>query len=138
MGYKRKRKIFNLKFQDPEFAGLEVRVKSPTLGRFIEVANLGDVNVASPTPQVVNTMVSTLVDVIVSWNLEDDDDQPIPVTDAALRDLDPDFLGAVFEAWGEAVAEVPAPLADSSSSGRQLELPEVLLPVEILSSSQAS
>lgn len=48
--------------------------------------------------------------VLIAWNLEDDDGQPIPATGEGLLAQPFAFAYALIEAWGEAAAQPSAPL----------------------------
>ena len=57
-----------------------------------------------------------------SWNLEDDDNNIIPLTVEAAMQVPIDFMKALLEAWGEKVTGVPIPL------GQPLNAPVTLDP----------
>lgn len=132
MGFKREAKVFKLVFEG-EFEGLEVRTRSVSLGRYLQMQDLinGDLD-----REGVAKLFEAFVGIILSWNLEDEADQPVPVSVEALYDQDLDFVKAVSEAWSSAMAGVAAPLEPSSSDGEPS--PEASIPMEPLPASQAS
>lgn len=112
MGYKRNPKVYDLKFgADTEYPGLEVRVRSMTMGQLFKTWT-GD-----ETSNGAAATYGLLIDRIVSWNLEEEDGTPIPVTREAVDDQDDDMILAIQKQWLAAVRGVPAPLAGDSSSG---------------------
>ena len=52
---------------------------------------------------------------LVSWNLTDHNDQPIPVSDAPNRDQK--LMRELSKEWVKGLVEVPAPLPEPSNSG---------------------
>lgn len=139
MGYKRK-KIFLLRFADGDLEGLEVRVRSISIERFLELAPLLDMTMSGGlTPEDITGIRETLAafaDVLVSWNLEEEDGTPVPCTVEGLMDQDLRFVLGLMTAWAEEIAGVAAPLERPSPSGEPS--PEASLPMEPLSPSPAS
>jgi hypothetical protein len=135
MGYKRESKTYNLVFKDTAMAGLEVLTKSCPTGVFLEMASLVDVELPlkKEDEEKVQRLFDRFADRLVSWNLEDDDDQPIPATIEGLYSQDLDFILQIILAWLDAVGGVTAPLGQPSTSGsRSLE---EQLPMDPLSAS---
>lgn len=73
---------------------------------------------------------------LVSWNLTDRSDQPIPISESPNRDNR--LIRQLNQAWIQAMVEVhdSDPLSDSSSSGETSQAPPI--PMAPLSQSQAS
>jgi hypothetical protein len=139
MGYNPKRKIYKLVFEDEEMAGLEVRVRSFSIGTMLEVGELSDLMGRKITPEDmprVQKLFSVLAQALVSWNVEDDDGAPVPATLEGLTAQEDTFVFAVLSAWIDAVSGVSAPLPQTSSDG-QSSL-EASIPMVPLSASQAS
>lgn len=145
-GFKRKKKLYRLKFVDSDLDGLEVLMRSVSTGRMLEIQEMASASKAAVASKgdgddpmdmsAVKSMVGMIADAMVSWNLEDDDDTPVPATTEGLLDQDIDFLMQIVTAWTEAIAGVAAPLERSSTGG--VNALEVSLPMETLSSSLAS
>jgi hypothetical protein len=139
-GYKRPPKVYKLKFaDDDEFAGLEVRAKSVPLGKFLDLTKLVELqggNIGPEELDQIREMFSGFADALVSWNLLDEQDQPVPATLDGLMTQDFDFVLPVIIAWMEAVAGVAAPLKTASSSGTTTL--EASLPMAPLSPSPES
>lgn len=141
-GFKRKTKVYELDFSGTELDGLTVTAKSAPIGLFMQIGQLADrldgVGDADMTQilGVVNELVDTFAQVLVSWDLLDDNDQPVPASPAGLLTLEIDELMFLIGAWQTAAAAVPAPLPTASISGS----PSLAgsMPMEPLSESQAS
>ncbi len=150
MGFTTKRKVYVL-----DFAGLEVRARSTTLGRMLDMGDMVDaagddldVDALAAMPAAaqkklvgermagMRRIIDDFAAVLVSWNLEDDDGRPIPATTEGLRTLDPGELMTIIRTWQRVVADAPAPLPGPSSSGAPSL--EGSLPMEALSPSLAS
>lgn len=142
MGFKRKKTIYKLVFEDPDLDGFEVRAYAPPLG-FIEVATkmvtLGGRHTDDLSPEeveVFNGFFAEFAKYLVSWNLEDDDDRPIPATLEGLCTQDVGFVFQIIDAWMSAVGDVAGPLGQSSNVGQQSLVAS--LPMAPLSPSQQS
>lgn len=132
MGFKAKKKLYLLKFQDPSYEGLEVTATTVSMETMLWVQSLGArVNDIAKDPAGFRQVVDVLVGAILSWNLEDDEDRPIPVSSAALLAQDPDFVSDIMVAWTAAITGVSGPLGEGSISGPQP--PGLSLPMEPLS-----
>lgn len=133
MGFKRGQKVYKLRFEDPEFEGLVVRTRSVSLGEFLTMEELisGDL-----VKDNVDKLFKAFVDVVVSWNLEDDDDQPVPITVGGLYAQDLEFVKAIIDAWKDAMVGVADPLSQTSTGGEPSLVESI--PMEPLSESQAS
>ena len=132
MGYKRNPKIYHLKWQDGEYAGLEVRVRSLSLGQLVATQNGKGYN----GKEGIEGNIELLAERIVDWNLETEDGTPVPTTLDAIMGEDDDLIIAIVRRWNEAMAGVPAPLPESSPSGEPS--PVASIPMAPLSESLAS
>lgn len=131
MGYKRPAKTFHLKFTG-ELEGLEVHVKSITLGEMFELDGLLAGNDKTPTAEEVSAVFKSFAKALMSWNLEDDNDQPVPATLEGIYTQDMEFIMEIIAAWMEAVTGVDGDLGKGSIVGGQ-SLEELTLPMETLS-----
>lgn len=127
-GYKREKPLYKLVFEDEQFDGLEIMAKSLPLGEFLELQKLQAR--AVDDPDAGEQVIRRLSDVLVSWNLEDDDGQPVPATFDGLASQDFPFVLAIFQAWQEAVSSVPNRSPGGSNGGGTS--PELSLPMEAL------
>lgn len=128
MGYKRNPKVYNLVFDDTtDYPGLEVQVRTLTMGQLIGVwASEG----------TSTETFELFADRLVSWNLEDEDGQPVPATREALLAEDDDMVQAIAKRWIAEVIGVPAPLESGSDSGETSPAESMLaaIPSESLAS----
>ncbi|MEU1445513.1 hypothetical protein [Streptomyces mirabilis] len=131
MGYKRDPKIYHLKFQD-EYDGLEVKIRSLSMGQLIAVRN----GTAYGDKEATEGMVELLAERLIDWNLEDEDGSPVPTTLEAMKGEDNDLILAIVNQWTNAVGGVKAPLEEPSSSGEISQVASI--PTEPLSESLAS
>jgi hypothetical protein len=123
MGYKRKT-VYKLDFEgDEQFDGLEVRVRRASIAQFLKLQKLGNEVDASDDPEVIGKLIGEFSEFLVSWNLETDDDKPVPATYEGLMDQDLGMVMRIFSEWMSAVAEVPDPLEGSSTSGATSPVP---------------
>lgn len=143
MGFKPARTVYTLQFADGDFEGLEVKARSAPLGQVMELITLaegmGDGTGISDAAAMAaaRQLLLAFADVLISWNVENDDDTPVPATYEGMKAQELPLILRMVEAWIGAVAGPPAaPLAQPSSGG-SLSLAESL-PMEQLSGSQAS
>lgn len=158
MGYVRKATIYRLVFEDPELAGLEVRVKSMTTGQLMDLTRAashlagrvgGEVRVEDLAPEdlaALDMMFGALADALASWNLEDcplgdcpgpdcgERHEPVPATLAGVRAQETPLTLRLVNEWMRAAGGVSAPLVGRSTSGATF--PEASLPMEPLSISR--
>lgn len=132
MGYKRT-KTYRLVFEDPEFEGLEVRAKSVPTGSFLKITELMDLGgsegFTSDDMDKIRDLFGTFAGALIDWNLEDDDDQPVPATLDGLLSQDLDFVLQIIKAWMEAVTTPPESLGKGSPSG--VQFPEGSIPMAV-------
>lgn len=130
-GYRREPKVYRLVFD--EHPGLVVRTRSASAAMVFEVTTLQN---AELTVATIREMFELFAGVLVSWNLQSEEGEPVPATVDGLMGEDFDFVMMVIQAWIEAVTGVSAPLDQPSSSGS----PSLVgsLPMEPLSPSRAS
>lgn len=131
MGYKPQKTVYNLQFEG-KFDGLEVRAKGVSTGQLIDIVekaqNLDEENLG----QIKDLLVS-VSEVLISWNVEDDNDDPVPCDFDGLMSQDLSMVMAVINGWAGAIAKVDDELGKGSTSGgnsQTLNLPmEVSSPV---------
>jgi hypothetical protein len=139
MGYTPKRRVFRLRFEDEEYDGLVVKVRSTSVGRLLEFMGFLAMDTDELTPadvEKITGLFEAFAEVLVEWNVQDDDGQPVPATLDGVRTQDADFVMAIMRVWFQAVTTAPAPLAPPSSAGAPSVVPP--LPMEPLSPSRAS
>jgi hypothetical protein len=133
MGFKPARKVYTLQFE--QYDGLEVKATSVSTGAFLEIAALADQ--AKVDIKFMKKLFQSFAEQSLrSWNLENDDDTPIPATLEGLLSQDFEFVFEIIDAWMDTMVGVTEDLKAQSSSGKPS--PELSLPMEPLSDSQAS
>ncbi|MFB4273027.1 hypothetical protein [Nonomuraea sp. GTA35] len=141
-GYVRPRTLL-LRWEDGEFAGLEIRARRASLETFFRFAPILDGGIDVSNPKGREEFLGLALEFgtyLVSWNVQEEDGHgnktPVPCTPEEFVASDPRFFREVLDQWAEAIAGVPVPL-DSRSPGGE-PFPEASLPVEPLSPSLAS
>lgn len=133
MGFKKESTIFKLEFEDPAYSGLEVLAKSVPTGDFLDLMDAAarmDLTSKTFSPddlQAVKILIEGFARALVSWNLEDEDDNEVPTTIDGVRAQELPFLLPIVTSWMDAVAGVSADLGKESSSGETS--PEVAIPM---------
>jgi len=113
MGYRPKQKIYTLDFEDPEFEGLEVRIRGLTTGQVMDI----DAARADGGDAAIVAMLQLMAERLVEWNVDHPvTGEPVPTTFEGVRSLDVDFNWAIIDAWQNAAAGVRAPLDEPSTS----------------------
>lgn len=139
-GFKPQRKTYKLDFSGTDLDGLEVIVGSVPIGTLLELQEtyekLGSQNGTAESGKVLRELFAIFTRALKSWNLLDEDDQPVPVSLDGALSQDADLVLAVIKAWGAAMGSVPAPLAGGSRSGEPAL--EASLQMDVLSPSQVS
>jgi hypothetical protein len=133
MGYRRKHKTVTVQFDgNHELAGLEVTTRGMSLGAYLELVGMGDVDRSG-----IGEALRVFADSLVSWNLEDENGNPVPATVEAVYAEDHSMMLKVGTAWLDALSGVHKadPLEESSPGGEPS--PAVSIPMEPLSESPA-
>lgn len=137
MGYRHKIPHINVSFEDGhEYHGCEAVLRTLKLGEWLEITGMG---VGEASVVHVGDQLKRMADKLVSWNLEDEDGTPVPVTAEAVLDQDQALMIAILNGWLDGLnksSDVPAPLEQNSPDG--VPSLEVSLPMEPLSPSLAS
>ncbi len=107
MGHKRKQTIYKLVFEDPEYHDLEVRARSMPLGQYLEMMAIFDEG--GLTKDNSDKLFAMFADVLIDWNIEDDEDQPVSATVEGLYSLELEEARTIISAWRDAVAGVSRP-----------------------------
>lgn len=136
-GYKRPPLL--LVFEGEEYEGLEVRARRPTIADILDLARLRSIGPATTEADVLSKLdglMARMASLITSWNLLDDDDQPIPVTAETVAAQDYPFMMAIASAIAGSGAAVRPPLPQPSGDG----VPSLAasIPMEPLSESPPS
>ena len=143
MGFTPRGRVYVLDFTgDEELDGLEVKVRSSSIGMLLDMGDLAaDVTVegkADPLGQVkrLRPVLERFAEVLVSWDMEVKPGVPTPATLEGLLQVETGQVMRIIGAYQQAVASVPTPLPSPSSGGAPSL--EGSLPMETLSPSLAS
>lgn len=128
MGFRAKRTVYKLIFDDPDYAELEIKAASTSIGTLLDLANAAAGARAGAGLDRVDSLVDEFVGALKSWNLENEDGVPTPLTREGLLSHEPAFVLDILLTWFDAMMTVQEadPLAGRSTSGNQslvVELP---------------
>ena len=115
MGYKPKKTVYKLDFGDTELAGLEVAVRAGSIDQLLTLQELAAHE--ELTAGQARELFAGFASLLVEWNVETDDDKPVPVTYEGVASQEPDFIKEIVTAFFENVAAAPPPLPSGSPSG---------------------
>jgi hypothetical protein len=135
VGYRPDLPKYKLRFAD--HPGLEVVTKRVTVDGLMEFIGLAEgldkVNSEHASPEDlkrVGQLFSRFAGVLVSWNVEDEDGQPVPPTREGIGSQDFQFVMEIITSWITEISSAPPPLPGNSSGP-----PEASIPMESLPSS---
>lgn len=143
LGFEPERTTYRIRFEPGHaYHGLEVAVRSASLGKFLEIAELAELadqfkggDIRPSDVKRIRPLFDTFASCVVSWNLLRDG-KPLPITAESILDQDMGLAMTLIEKWMEAVAAVPAPLSSPSSGGKPSVVPTI--PMEPLPSNRSS
>jgi len=124
MGYRRVPTIHTLTFG--QYPGLEVRMKSIRIGKMRQVLAALDAGSDDVSDDEVETMINMVVENLVSWNLEDEEDgvvTPVPTTRESIDDLELDMVLAIAMTWMDQLTGPDKDLGKDSTSGATSAVP---------------
>lgn len=117
-GYSPGRTVYTLRFADPAYEGLVVRVRAQTIAEMFDAEDA----VVSVRPVIFTAedkarwtrAIELFLGCALEWNVVDDAGKPIPLTHGGVTQLEPPFMWAILVAWLNAMAggrekEEPAP-----------------------------
>ena len=137
-GFQAPRTTYKLVFDEPEYAGLEIKVRGTTLDELFELDEVIEaISTAADLKGVrdgVRARNALFVDKVTSWNVEDDG-VPVECTVDALGAFEAPFVNRIVNQWRRAAnGVVPAPLDGGSTSGDEVESALMAIPSESLAS----
>jgi len=102
-GFRVARREAYLTFPDTsEYFGAEIYAKlDVNVAMFLEFQGIND---GASADELRSAFVLFGDSVVIEWNLEDDDGEPLPPTGAGFMTLPPAFCTAVIGAWADSVA----------------------------------
>jgi len=128
MSFKRKRKVYKLDFEGTEYEGLEAKVRGLTTGEYLEIVSLSAPGTEGD--KETEAMLRMFAAHLLSWNLTDEDDEPVPTTYEGVKTNDFVMNMYIINAWTNAIATVPEKTEKKSLSGETA--PVELIPTETL------
>lgn len=132
MGSRRNPKLYKLVFdEDTEYPGLEVTLRSLTIGQMRAIRTDGD-----DDEILVVGSAKLIAKQLVSWNREDEDGNPLPPTLESLMGEEADLINLIVDRWTQAIRGVSAPLEQPSNDGEPSAVESI--PMAPLSPSLAS
>lgn len=129
MGFKGQNRVFSFEFGEDteEYAGLVIKIKSLPIKKFMDLSKtLGK----GQDEQEMDYMVGLLADNITEWNIEDDDDNTLPISRESVETFDMSFIVFLIDIWMNQMGSVAAPLVKQSNSGETSQ--ELQIPMETL------
>lgn len=136
--FRRERKLYQLNFEGTDLDGLEVIMKGVSLERFIAFSRVAAEleSADGRTIENIEAQFQFLAEALVSWNLDDEDGDPVPATYEGLKEQDISDVNAIMVGYMQAISSVPKALNSDSPSGGISE--EQSLGLASLSSVRAS
>jgi len=115
-GFTLQRKEIALRFgEDTDLYGFEVIAKLDVpLSLFLEF-QASVISAPEEEPDLSGAFTLFSEQILISWNLEDEDGEPVPPTRDGFFNLPPRVASQIMEAWSSQVSE-PDPLPDTTSS----------------------
>lgn len=114
MGYRKIPKIYTLVL-DGDLEGLIVRMKGLKLGQMRSLLAIMD----DEDSRTLDELPKFLARHIVSWNLEDEQGQPIPADESGLNELEVEEVLTLSNKWMDELTGVKEDLGKGSPSGDQ-------------------
>lgn len=115
MGYRKVPRIHTLEFDGELLNGLVVRLKSISFGKVRSLMRImGD---ESADSEVMDAVIKTLADALVSWTLEDENGVPVDPGVAGLESLDFDEVMEIVGKWLDSITGPSDDLGKDSASG---------------------
>lgn len=115
MGYRKIPTIYELVFEDPDYEGLEVRCKALKLGRVRKLMSV--VGKSEMTNDELAALFGILEEGLISWNLEDENGDPVPATREGIDDQEVPFILDIVDTWLDGMTGVSEDLGKGSDSG---------------------
>jgi hypothetical protein len=121
--FRREKKLYALNFESDELDGFECLMGGVSLERFIEITQLSAA-LETPegrTPENIERQFTVIGELLVSWNLDDEDGTEVPCDYEGLKKQDFGFVMAIMGGYMQAIASVPKASNSESPSGETSE-----------------
>lgn len=119
-GFKREPQLIRLNFEDvAELSGFQCTMRSVSLEEFLEISELMDSlkTPAGRTKENVRRAYEVIGELLYSWNLVGDDDQPVPADYDHLKKLDFRFFSLISNGFVQANSAPPKGSSTRSAGG---------------------
>jgi hypothetical protein len=114
-GYRVPRRTAVITFDGTDYDGAEVECKLDVpLGLYFDFGRVGE-----ESREQESLFRRWGDEVLLAWNLEDDDGRPLPATGEGIMALPPFMVTLLLNKWTETVVAVPSPLGGRSNGGAQ-------------------
>jgi hypothetical protein len=125
--YKRQETIYKLVFADPEMDGLEVRVRDVSIGKLRQLVTLREDASDDEQTEELDKLFNEFAKSLVDWNLDDENDDPVPATLEGILAQPGKFVMQIIGAWIETVSGVPkdGPLPVRSTGGSPFQVASI-------------
>jgi hypothetical protein len=117
--FKREPRLYEINFEDGDLDGFEIIMRGVSLEGFIEIAQLSAA-LETPegrTPENIEAQFTILAELLVEWNLDDAEDNPVPATYDGLKTQDFSDVMKIMGGYMQAIASVPKASENDSNSG---------------------
>jgi len=128
MSYKRKAATVTVKFSG-DYEGLEVVMKALKIKTFRQLipvmTKFENVDENDPTAMIdlTDELSGIINEYAVSWNMVDDDDNPVPLSELAEEDVN--LVMGLFAGWTQGMAGVDQDLGKDLTSGETSPTPSL-------------
>lgn len=147
MGYRAKRTINTLKFEDPEMDGLVVRAGIVDMETILKIGDQAENLRAGGMLSMARGLFDTFMGreawideetgeeheqikpALISWNLENEEGEPTPQTLAGLLSHEPKLVMTIVLAWFDSMVGISGPLEPNSTSGNTF--PVDIIPMDV-------
>jgi hypothetical protein len=114
--YKAPPSRFIIRFEDRP--GLEVVMRKLSVGELLDMAGLADAFTGGKaTGEQAAVMFGLFASRLVEWNIDGDDDEPVPATVDGARSLDPELFADILNGWMSGMMQAPKASPSPSEPG---------------------
>lgn len=119
MGYQAPRTTVAIDLTGTPWEGAEISASSASMGELLSLGDQPDRIRAGAGLAAVRELVEVFASKIISWNLENELGEPMPITVDAFLSLDFTFAGKLIKLWIDALTGQGDELGKGSTSGQR-------------------
>ncbi len=124
-----KRKSYTLRWPEGHaLHGLIVKLRGLSLEDLAAVTALQGLDAKNVEFDTIRPVVEIMSKKMISWNMTDEDDNPVPTDVASLAGEDFMVIMSIIDGWQQAITSISASLGKGSNSGKPF--PEESIPME--------